>query len=81
MIRKITVGLALGLIAGSASAADIVDGPRLHWNYAGWGKPRASSAAYMGLAEFLEERTGGKFTMQIQRACARRLYINGSQSD
>lgn len=65
MIRKITVGLTLGLIAGSASAADIVDGPRLHWNYAGWGKPRASSAAYMGLAEFLEERTGGKFTMQI----------------
>lgn len=65
MLRTIAIGLALTMTAGAAAAADVVDGPRVHWNYSGWGKPRASSVAYMELADFLEKRTGGKFTMQI----------------
>ena len=51
-----------GVPASVAQAADMVDGPRVHWNYASWGKPRASSAIYLNFGKFLEERTGGKFT-------------------
>ena len=50
---------------GGANAADMVDGPRVHWNYAGWGKPRASSKIYQNFGKFLDERTGGKFTFTV----------------
>jgi TRAP-type C4-dicarboxylate transport system substrate-binding protein len=65
MLRIFALGSAFVLAASTAFAADIVDGPRLHWNYSGWGKPRASSVAYQELAKFVEERTGGQWTIQV----------------
>ena len=34
-------------------------------NFSLWGKPRASSTATINFAKYLEERTGGNFTMTI----------------
>ncbi len=48
-----------------ANAAEMVDGPRVHWNYAGWGKPRASSVIYENFGKFMKERTGGKFSFTV----------------
>jgi TRAP-type C4-dicarboxylate transport system substrate-binding protein len=65
-MRKLLVGAAAAALSfTSAHAADIVDGPRVHWNYSLWGKPRASSVINVNFGKFLEERTGGKFTMTI----------------
>ena len=70
-MRRILFGAAAAAVAitfapvMSVSAADTVDGPRVHWNYAGWGKPRASSLIYQNFGKFMEERTGGKFTLTV----------------
>jgi len=63
-----TLPLMAGMAAmcwHSISAAETIDGPRVHWNFAYWGKPRAQSVLYEKFAEYVDERTGGKFTMQI----------------
>ncbi len=68
-MRRLFLSAAAAAIAltgapiGAASAADMVDGPRVHWNYAGWGKPRASSVIYQNLGTFLKERTGGNLPL------------------
>jgi TRAP-type C4-dicarboxylate transport system substrate-binding protein len=70
-MRRTLLGAAAAAVAmtfapvGGANAADMVDGPRVHWNYAGWGKPRASSLIYQNFGKFIEERTGGKFTLTV----------------
>ena len=70
-MRRTLLGAAAAAVAmtfapvGGANAADMVDGPRVHWNYAGWGKPRASSKIYQNFGKFLDERTGGKFTFTV----------------
>ncbi len=56
---------AVGAAVPSASAADVVDGPQVHWNYSAWGKSRASSQIYDLFGEYMSERTGGKFTAQV----------------
>lgn len=63
-ILPLMVGMA-AMCWHSISVAETIDGPRVHWNFAYWGKPRAQSVLYEKFAEFIEERTGGKFTMQI----------------
>ncbi|MCA8927679.1 MAG: hypothetical protein KDC18_06375 [Alphaproteobacteria bacterium] len=57
--------VALGAPAVTARAAETVDGPRVHWNYSGWGKPRASSRIYENFAKYMDERTGGRFTVGL----------------
>ncbi len=66
-MRKLLIGLAAATmtLAGTAHAAETVDGPRVHWNYALWGKSRAVTTAVENLAEWLPKKTGGKFTMQL----------------
>lgn len=48
-----------------SQAADIVEGPRVHWNYSLWGKPRANTTFMENLGPWLSERTGGSFTLQL----------------
>jgi TRAP-type C4-dicarboxylate transport system substrate-binding protein len=43
----------------------MVDGPKVDWKLATWGKPRAFTAGVEQLAKHLAERTGGKFTLTI----------------
>jgi TRAP-type C4-dicarboxylate transport system substrate-binding protein len=65
-MRRLLIGAAAAALSfTSAQAADLVDGPRTHWNYALWGKPRASSTANINFAKYVSDRTGGKFTMTI----------------
>ena len=65
-MRRLIIGVAAAAFSfTTAHAADIVDGPRTHWNFALWGKPRASSTATINFSKYLEARTGGKFTMTI----------------
>ena len=56
---------ALALVAGPALADKVVDGPRIHWDYSLWGKPRAVTTYLTNLETWLPEQTGGKFTFQI----------------
>lgn len=66
-MRKLLLGVAAAAVAfvGAAQAAETVDGPRVHWNYALWGKPRAVTTALENMAKWLPEKTGGKFTLQL----------------
>jgi TRAP-type C4-dicarboxylate transport system substrate-binding protein len=65
-MRRLIIGVAAAAFSfTTAHAADMVDGPRTHWNFALWGKPRASSTATINFSKYLEARTGGKFTMTI----------------
>ena len=73
MTKNKLITAALGGIAAVAMAsastlalaADVVDGPRVHWDYAIWGKPRAITTYLTNLEKWLPERTGGKFTFQL----------------
>ena len=66
LLMKATLGAAaLALAAGPAFAKDVVDGPRVHWDYAIWGKPRAITTYLTNMEKWLPERTGGKFTFQL----------------
>lgn len=70
-MRRLLIGAAAaaftltGVSVSVAQAADTVDGPRVHWNYSGWGKPRASSVIYQNFAKYIDERSGGKFTVTV----------------
>ena len=67
-IRKYVVATAaaVGSFALALGAsAQTVDGPRVHWKMGAWGKPRAASANYELLKKYVEEKTGGKFTITI----------------
>lgn len=67
---KVALGgaAALALASGPAIADNhgkVVDGPRVHWDYALWGKPRAITRYQENMEKWLPEMTGGKFTFQI----------------
>jgi len=51
--------------AFSASAADVVDGPKVRWNLSTWGKQRAFTASVETIAKYVDERTGGKFKIKV----------------
>jgi TRAP-type C4-dicarboxylate transport system substrate-binding protein len=60
--------IALAALVTSLAApawAQAVDGPKVDWKLATWGKPRAFTKGVEGLAKHLAERTGGKFTITI----------------
>ena len=60
--------LAASVVAWSGSAfaqAKIVDGPEVKWKLAAWGKPRAATQNIETLRKVMDERTGGKFKIQI----------------
>lgn len=54
--------------ARAASESEIVEGPRVHWDYSSTGGPRRAVTEYIWrLADFIDMRTGGNFTMEIHR--------------
>lgn len=60
--------VALSFATGSAVAdshAKKVEGPRIHWDYAIWGKPRAITTYLTNMEKWLPEQTGGQFTFQL----------------
>ncbi len=66
-MRRMLLGAAAAALtlSGAATAAEVVDGPRVHWNYSEWGKSRAITTYLENLGPFLKERTDGQFTFQI----------------
>ena len=65
VVKTAILGAVTLAFASTAFAAKIVDGPRVHWDYAIWGKPRAITTGLTNLEKWLPERTGGKFTLQL----------------
>ena len=67
-IAGMVVAALVAVVAGSATAFaqnKIVDGPEVKWKLGAWGKPRAGTANVEILKKFMDERTGGKFRIQI----------------
>lgn len=58
-------GLSAGPLAGDALAAEMVKGPKVSWNFSGWGKKRAFTTGIEKLAELVAARTGGNFTIKV----------------
>lgn len=69
MLRKTIASIAaITAVAGfafGATAAEMVDGPKVNWNLSVWGKPRAFTAGIETLRDMADERTGGKFKIKI----------------
>jgi len=56
---------AAALFAAAPAQAQTVDGPKVEWKLATWGKPRAYTAGVELIAKHVAERTGGRFTITI----------------
>ncbi len=65
MWRLMAGAAAAAFVVANAHAADVVEGPRVHWNYSGWGKSRASSTMYENMGKYLSDRTDGQFTVTV----------------
>lgn len=70
MINRSRMRIAAPMLAAAALFAapaqgQTVDGPKVDWKLATWGKPRAFTAGIETLARHLKERTGGKFNITI----------------
>lgn len=61
----LVTGAAAALVAAPLAHAQAVDGPKVEWRLATWGKPRAVTAGIELLAKQVGERTGGKFNITI----------------
>jgi TRAP-type C4-dicarboxylate transport system substrate-binding protein len=57
--------LAAAALCAAPVQAQTVDGPKVEWKLATWGKPRAFTAGIETLAKHVKERTGGKFSITI----------------
>lgn len=70
MIDRSRMRIAAPMLAAAAlfaapAQAQTVDGPKVDWKLATWGKPRAFTAGIETLARHVKERTGGKFNITI----------------
>jgi TRAP-type C4-dicarboxylate transport system substrate-binding protein len=57
--------LAAAALLAAPAQAQTVDGPKVDWKLATWGKPRAFTSGIETLAKHVKERTGGKFNITI----------------
>ena len=74
MMKKLLATTALVAFAATstltiAHAAE-VDGPEVKWNVSLWGKQRAFTAGFEKLAELVNAKTDGKFTMTLHYGAA-----------
>ncbi len=60
MMRKALIAGMAGLFASSAFAAEKVE-----WNHSTWGNPRAFTKGFETVAAYVEEKSGGNFTIKI----------------
>ncbi len=66
MRLKVAAAAALAVVIVSGPAwAQTVDGPELRWKLAAWGKPRAATQNIEVLKKYVEEKSGGKFKIQL----------------
>lgn len=67
MTARLKTGIAAGAIALLAvpAFAQTVDGPKVDWKVATWGKPRAFTSGIEKIRDYVKEKTGGKFNITI----------------
>ncbi|HYD55837.1 MAG TPA: TRAP transporter substrate-binding protein DctP [Burkholderiales bacterium] len=68
MTARLCTGLAAGavaLLAVQGAFAQTVDGPKVDWKVATWGKPRAFTSGIEKIRDYVKEKTGGKFNITI----------------
>jgi TRAP-type C4-dicarboxylate transport system substrate-binding protein len=61
---SLAVAAVLPITGTSAEAAE-VEGPEVTWNVSVWGKKRAFTAGVEKLAEIVDEKTDGNFTIKV----------------
>lgn len=68
-MRLLATSFALmAACAAALSTAPVqaaVDGPKVAWNLSTWGPPRAFTSGIEAVSKFVDEQTGGKFTIKI----------------
>jgi TRAP-type C4-dicarboxylate transport system substrate-binding protein len=62
--RALLAMVAAAGLAGPA-LAQTVEGPKIAWKLAAWGKPRAATAGIEVVKKYVEEKTGGNFTITV----------------
>jgi TRAP-type C4-dicarboxylate transport system substrate-binding protein len=65
MIGRTVLAVLLAACLTGPSLAQAVDGPKVAWKLAVWGKPRANTKAMDALKAYVEQQSGGKFTINI----------------
>ena len=53
------------LLAAMLTAAQAAEGPEVRWNASLWGKEREFTQATEAVAEYVREKTGGRFTIKL----------------
>ena len=56
---------AVAAVCTTAPAIAAVDGPKVAWNLSVWGPPRAFTAGIEAVSKYVDEQSGGKFTIKI----------------
>lgn len=70
---------ALGIVAVpalSSENSEIVEGPRVHWDYSSSSRTTPITEYLSRLSGFLDRRTGGQFTMEVHRGTLSPLRAN-----
>src|SRR5262245_32238570 len=66
MIGRTLLASLLALCVSSPSLGqDRVEGPKVAWKLATWGKPRANTSGFELVKKHVEEKTGGNFSITI----------------
>ena len=78
VLLAVAGAFALSGATGTARAAK-VDGPRVEWKAAMWGKPRAASAHMEAYSRLVKEATDGKFTIDVNYGglAAEKEFLDG----
>jgi TRAP-type C4-dicarboxylate transport system substrate-binding protein len=63
--RTVLAGLLALCVSSPSLGQAVVDGPKVAWKLAVWGKPRANTKAMDALKAHIESRSSGKFTINI----------------
>lgn len=63
-MTSLLVTAAFSTLSASPALA-VVDGPKVAWNLSVWGPPRAFTAGIETLSKYVDQETGGKFTIKI----------------
>ena len=65
MIGRVLLSMLLAAGFAVPALAQTVEGPKVAWKLAAWGKPRAATAGIELVKKYVEEKTGGNFTITI----------------
>ena len=62
---KIAIGGLSFALATSALAASAMAAEKIEWNLSAWGNPRAATVCVDVLSQYVEEKSGGNFTIKV----------------